>query len=140
MTDGQGTGRDRMTTTLTLAWDGADIAELFGLDALPPGHFRSRLGQPNENGRVYGGQMPGQTLAVTAGAVPEGKLATTMQFVFRRRAASPRLARREGLLSIRSLYRGTDIDVSFRARREATVGIVQVACLSFVGCAVQQKG
>jgi acyl-CoA thioesterase II len=71
-----------MTTTLTPAWDGGDIAELLGLDALSPRHFRSRLGELNENGRVYGGQMLGQTLAAAARTVPEGRPATAMQFVF----------------------------------------------------------
>jgi acyl-CoA thioesterase-2 len=71
-----------MTTMLAPAWDGADIAELLGLDAPSPGHFRSRLGEPNENGRVYGGQMLGQTLAAAARTVPEGRPATIMQFAF----------------------------------------------------------
>ena len=60
-----------MTTKMTPAWDGADIAELLGLDALSSGQFRSRFAEPNENGRVYGGQMLGQTLAAAARTVLE---------------------------------------------------------------------
>ena len=71
-----------MTTMLAPVWDGGDIAELLDLDAPSPGQFRSRLGEPNENGRVYGGQMLGQTLAAAARTVPEGRPATAMQFVF----------------------------------------------------------
>ena len=71
-----------MTTKMTPAWDGADIAELLGLDALSSGQFRSRFAEPNENGRVYGGQMLGQTLAAAARTVPEGRPASVMQFVF----------------------------------------------------------
>jgi len=66
----------------TPAWDGADIADLLGLAAPQPGRFRSRVGEINEHGRVYGGQLLGQALAATARTVAADRPATAMQFMF----------------------------------------------------------
>ena len=66
----------------TPAWDGADIADLLGLAAPQPGGFRSRVGEINEHGRIYGGQLLGQALAAAARTVPNDRPATAMQFMF----------------------------------------------------------
>ncbi|HEY3721147.1 MAG TPA: acyl-CoA thioesterase domain-containing protein [Roseiarcus sp.] len=66
----------------TPAWDGADLAELLGLAAPQPGRFRSRVGEINEHGRVYGGQLLGQALAAATSTVPADRPATAMQFMF----------------------------------------------------------
>jgi acyl-CoA thioesterase-2 len=66
----------------TPAWDGADIADLLGLAAPQPGRFRSRMGEINEHGRIYGGQLLGQALAAAARTVPADRPATAMQFMF----------------------------------------------------------
>ena len=47
-----------------------------------PGRFRSRVGEINEHGRVYGGQLLGQALAAAALTVPADRPATAMQFMF----------------------------------------------------------
>src|SRR5271169_4845722 len=60
----------------TPAWDGADIADLLGLAAPESGRFRSRVGEINEHGRVYGGQLLGQALAAAARTVPADRPAT----------------------------------------------------------------
>jgi acyl-CoA thioesterase-2 len=66
----------------TPAWDGADIAELLALASPQPRRFRSRVGEINEHGRVYGGQLLGQALVAAAGTVPADRPATAMQFMF----------------------------------------------------------
>jgi acyl-CoA thioesterase-2 len=66
----------------TPPWDGVDISDLLGLAAPQPGRFRSRVGEINEHGRVYGGQLLGQALAAAARTVPADRLATAMQFMF----------------------------------------------------------
>jgi acyl-CoA thioesterase-2 len=64
------------------SWDGRDIAYLLGLSSLQPWRFRSRVGEINENGRVYGGQMLGQALMAAALTVPVDRPATYLQFMF----------------------------------------------------------
>ena len=51
------------------AWDGATSPSYSIGDSLP-GRFRSRLGEINEHGRVYGGQLLGQAIAAAARTVP----------------------------------------------------------------------
>ncbi len=63
-------------------WNGADFAELLALDEAAPLHFRSRLGNANENGRSYGGQLLALALTAASRTVPADRLPTAMQFVF----------------------------------------------------------
>ena len=63
-------------------WRQIELRELLTLDAAGPGAWRSRFGDPNLNGRSYGGQLLGQALAAALGGVPEGRRPTMMQFLF----------------------------------------------------------
>lgn len=63
-------------------WDGADLAALLSLEEIAPGRLRNRHGDPNVNGRSYGGQVLGQTLMAASRCAPEGRFATMMQFLF----------------------------------------------------------
>ena len=71
-----------MTDARAAAWDGVDIAELMNLDQPRPGRFRSRLGEINENGRVYGGQLLGQALMAASRTAPDDRRMTAIQFMF----------------------------------------------------------
>jgi acyl-CoA thioesterase-2 len=63
-------------------WDGRDVADLLDLAPVEPNLFRSRCGEANEHGRVYGGQMLGQSLAAAAHTAPTDRPASHLQFVF----------------------------------------------------------
>ena len=71
-----------MTDARAAAWNGIDIAELMDLDQPHAQRFRSRLGEINENGRVYGGQLLGQALMAASRTVPEDRRMTAIQFMF----------------------------------------------------------
>lgn len=71
-----------MTNDRTSSWDGLDIGELMDLAQPQPWRFRSRIGEINENGRVYGGQLLGQSLMAAAKTVPADRRATALQFMF----------------------------------------------------------
>ena len=43
-------------------WDEQDLMALMSLEEVAPSRFRSVLGQRNENGRTYGGQLMAQAL------------------------------------------------------------------------------
>ncbi len=64
------------------AWDGRDLANLLDLTPLGPGHFRARCFEANDNARIYGGQMLGQTLMAATRTAPAGRPASFMQFLF----------------------------------------------------------
>lgn len=63
-------------------WDEADLVALLCLEAVGPLHYRNRYGDPNENGRSYGGQLLAQALMAASSSVPEERPATAMQFLF----------------------------------------------------------
>ncbi|HSW16367.1 MAG TPA: acyl-CoA thioesterase domain-containing protein [Ramlibacter sp.] len=64
------------------AWSGSDIAELFAMDETAPLQFRTRFGNPNKNGRTYGGQLLALALMAAARTVPIGRAPTVMQFMY----------------------------------------------------------
>jgi acyl-CoA thioesterase-2 len=66
----------------TLAWDGSDVIELLDLAPLADGRLRSRFTERNEHGRIYGGQLLGQTLMAAARTVPADRSATYLQLLF----------------------------------------------------------
>jgi acyl-CoA thioesterase-2 len=63
-------------------WNDLDIQALLTLDGVGEGRWRSRHGDPNLNGRAYGGQLLGQTMMAALMDVPAGREATMMQFLF----------------------------------------------------------
>jgi len=65
-----------------LPWDGRNIEHLLELTEIAPGHWRTRYGDANLNGRSYGGQLLAQTLAAGMKNVPAERAATTMQCLF----------------------------------------------------------
>jgi len=65
-----------------MSWNELNIEELLALDATGPGRWRSRHGDPNQNGRSYGGQLLGQAMAAALMDMPAGRQATMMQFLF----------------------------------------------------------
>jgi acyl-CoA thioesterase-2 len=63
-------------------WDGQDVADLLELASIGDGRFHSRTGERNEHGRVYGGQLLGQTVMAAARTVGADRAATYLQFLF----------------------------------------------------------
>lgn len=67
----------------TLApWNERDIASLLTLDEVAPGAYRNRHGDPNLNGRSYGGQLLGQAMMAACRTAPPGRTASMMQMLF----------------------------------------------------------
>ena len=64
------------------AWDEADLSALLSLDRVEPLRYRNRYGDPNDNGRSYGGQLLGQALMAASDTVEPDRPATAMQFLF----------------------------------------------------------
>ena len=62
--------------------DGPDLVDLLSLEAASPWCFRSRRGEPNENGRTFGGQLIGQALMAAARTAPQDRAPTAIQFLF----------------------------------------------------------
>lgn len=60
----------------------AALADLLALDRAGDGRWRSRPGEPNRNGRTYGGHLLGLAMAAALAEVPDDRDATMMQFVF----------------------------------------------------------
>ena len=56
------------------------------LEAGGPGKWRSRHGEPNPNGRSYGGQLLGQAMRAALMEVPEERVPTMVQFLFQQGA------------------------------------------------------
>ncbi|MDO8704703.1 MAG: thioesterase family protein [Sulfuricaulis sp.] len=63
-------------------WDGSDLTQILTLDEAGPGHYRNRHGDPNPNGRAYGGQVMGQALMAASRTVDPQRDATTLQLLF----------------------------------------------------------
>jgi len=63
-------------------WDGVDLAALLELTEVEPLRYRSRHGDPNENGRSYGGQLLAHAMMAASASVPPDRSATAMQLVF----------------------------------------------------------
>lgn len=63
-------------------WDEMDLDALLTLDRIGAAHFRTRYGDPNPNGRSYGGQLLGQAMAAASLTVPDERPATALQFLF----------------------------------------------------------
>ena len=71
-----------MTQEALPGWDGRDVAELLELAPVSPRSFRSRFGERNEHGRIFGGQLLGQSLWAASRTVPADRPATYLQFLF----------------------------------------------------------
>jgi acyl-CoA thioesterase-2 len=67
-----------------LDWDSNDLAGLLELEEVGPWHYRSCFGDPNRNGRAYGGQLLGQTLMAAGYSVPADRHASALQLLFLR--------------------------------------------------------
>ena len=63
-------------------WDEQDLMALMSLEEVAPSRFRSVLGQRNENGRTYGGQLMAQALIAAARGVAPSRAPTMLQFLF----------------------------------------------------------
>lgn len=63
-------------------WNELDVEALLTLDDLGERRWRSRHGDPNLNGRSYGGQLLGQAMMAALMDMPAGREATMMQFLF----------------------------------------------------------
>ncbi len=63
-------------------WDERDLVALLTLDAIGPGRFRTRHGDPNENGRSYGGQLLGQAMAAACQGMAGERRPSMMQLAF----------------------------------------------------------
>ncbi|WP_374665800.1 acyl-CoA thioesterase [Ramlibacter sp.] len=63
-------------------WNGTDIALLLQLQAQGPGCWRNAFGDPNKNGRAYGGQLLGQALMAGLLEAPADRPPSMMQFLF----------------------------------------------------------
>ncbi len=75
--------REILLTEYSLpTWDGRDVADLLDLARLAPNQFRSRCAERNEHGRIYGGQLLGQTVAAAARTAPDDRPASYLQFLF----------------------------------------------------------
>ena len=73
---------DVMTETLAPSWDGREVADLLDLAPIAANRFRSRLGETNEHGRIYGGQLLGQAIMAASRTVDDDRTATYLQFLF----------------------------------------------------------
>jgi acyl-CoA thioesterase-2 len=71
-----------MTETHAPNWNGRDVAALLELTPNAANRFRSRLGERNEHGRIYGGQLLGQAVTAASRTVPDDRAATYLQFLF----------------------------------------------------------
>lgn len=63
-------------------WRGDTLDGLLGLDEMAPLHYRNRHGDPNENGRSYGGLLLANTVLAAASNVSPDRSATGMQLLF----------------------------------------------------------
>jgi acyl-CoA thioesterase-2 len=73
---------DVVTETLAPSWNGHDVARLLDLAPIADNQFRSRFGERNEHGRIYGGQLLGQAVMAASRTVPDDRAATYLQFLF----------------------------------------------------------
>ena len=64
------------------AWNQGSIEALLALDRTGPDRWRSRHGDPNMNGRSYGGQLLGQAMMAALMDIPAGRPPVMMQFLF----------------------------------------------------------
>jgi acyl-CoA thioesterase II len=64
------------------AWDHEDIEALVTLEPIGPLRYRSRFGDPNLNGRSYGGQILGQATMAATLSVPEDRQVSVLQLLF----------------------------------------------------------
>lgn len=63
-------------------WDRRDIGQLLQLQRIGAGHWRTRHGEPNSNGRSYGGQLLGQGMMAALHEAPADRAPSMMQFLF----------------------------------------------------------
>jgi acyl-CoA thioesterase II len=73
---------DAASEVVAPSWDARDVAELLDLTPTGEGRFRSQMGERNEHGRIYGGQLLGQVVMAASRTAPPGRLATYLQFLF----------------------------------------------------------
>ncbi|OGA58448.1 MAG: acyl-CoA thioesterase II [Burkholderiales bacterium RIFCSPHIGHO2_01_FULL_64_960] len=65
-----------------MPWNERNIEHLLALTEIEPGCWRTRHGDPNLNGRSYGGQLLAQALMAGTMDMPADRVATMMQFLF----------------------------------------------------------
>lgn len=63
-------------------WIETDLDALLQLETIGPLHYRNRYGDPNPNGRSYGGQLLANGLMAASMSVPDDRPAAAMQFLF----------------------------------------------------------
>ncbi|MEO8299038.1 MAG: acyl-CoA thioesterase domain-containing protein [Burkholderiales bacterium] len=63
-------------------WDPTDLPGLLQLEPIGPLRYRNRFGDPNNNGRSYGGQLVAQALMAASQTVPDDRPVTAIQFLF----------------------------------------------------------
>lgn len=63
-------------------WDQLDLAAFVTFDEVAPCEFRNRHGDPNLNGRAYGGQTIAHALMVAAITAPDERFASTLSVLF----------------------------------------------------------
>lgn len=71
-----------MDTETLAPWGQRDLAALLTLEETEQDVYRSRWGDPNLNGRSYGGQLLGQAMMAACRTAPEGRGASMMQLLF----------------------------------------------------------
>ncbi|MES2258523.1 MAG: acyl-CoA thioesterase domain-containing protein [Pseudomonadota bacterium] len=71
-------------------WDGLHLDLLLALDAAGDNLFRSRYGEDNRNGRVFGGQLLGQALQAARAGVDPDRQPSALQVLFMNGAAVDR--------------------------------------------------
>lgn len=68
--------------TMTPTWDELHIEQVLSLHRTGEGRWRSRHGDPNMNGRSYGGQLLGQAMMAALMDAPADRAPSMMQFLF----------------------------------------------------------
>ena len=71
-----------MTDTGAAQWDGRNLSDLLTPIRVGPTAFLSPMNEANVNGRIYGGQLMGQTVLAAAMTAPAGRPVAQVQFLF----------------------------------------------------------
>lgn len=66
----------------SLSWNELNIEHLLELREIEPGYWRAYRGDPNLNGRSYGGQLLAQAMTAGMKGVPDARQPTMMQSLF----------------------------------------------------------
>ncbi len=63
-------------------WDQEDLAAFVSLQEIAPHRYRNIYGDPNLNGRAYGGQLIGHAMMAASLSAPAGRDATNLNLLF----------------------------------------------------------